>query len=68
MHTSNCKSLNDWYLISNSTRALQQIIKLSLLALQIRVATNMLLSDEDVRHATLAGYFLERILDRGAVI
>lgn len=52
---------------SNSTNALQQLGQLGLLALQVAVATNVLLADEDVRDGTLAADLLERILDLVAV-
>jgi len=52
----------------NSASILQQILQVPLLVLQIRVATNMLLPNEDVRHRRLARQVAERGLDRGAVI
>jgi len=52
----------------NSTSPLQQAIQLALLGLQIRVPTDMLLGDEDVRHGSLARYLLERILEGAAVV
>jgi hypothetical protein len=47
---------------------LEQLRELALLRLQLRVATDVLLSDEDVGHGALLGDVLEGILDRGAVI
>jgi hypothetical protein len=46
---------------------LQQSVKLALLGLQVAVATNVLLLDEDIGHAALAGDFLEGVLDGCAV-
>jgi hypothetical protein len=53
---------------SDGTSLLQQIGQLSLLGLQVRVAADMLLSDEDVRDGALGRYFLKRILDSGAIV
>ena len=47
---------------------LQQAIKLALLGLDIRVATDVVLVDEDVGHAALASDLLEGILECGAVL
>jgi len=47
-----------------STSFLQQIWHLALLRLQVAVATNVLLTDEDVWHRALVRHLLERILDR----
>lgn len=41
---------------------MQKTIKLALLRLNIRVATNMLLADEDVWNASLAGNLFEGVL------
>jgi hypothetical protein len=53
---------------SDGTSLLQQIGQLGLLSLQVRVAADMLLSDEDVRDGALGRYFLKRILDSGAIV
>jgi hypothetical protein len=45
-------------------RRLEQIRQLALLRLQIRVAADVLLVDEDVGDGTLVCHLLERILDR----
>ena len=47
---------------------LEQLLELALLALQLRVAANVLLADEDVGHGTLVGHLLEGVLDGGTVI
>jgi hypothetical protein len=47
---------------------LEQLRELALLCLQLRVAANVLLADEDVGHGALLGDVLEGVLDRGAVI
>jgi hypothetical protein len=52
----------------DSTNSLQQTIKLSLLRLQIAVATNVLLSDEDVGDASLSGDLFEGILEGCTVV
>jgi hypothetical protein len=52
----------------DSTDTLQQAIKISLLRLQVAVATNMLLSDEDVGNASLSGDLFEGILESCTVI
>jgi hypothetical protein len=56
------------FLRLDSTSTLQQIIQLALLSLQVRVPTDVFLSDENVRHAALAGDLFERILEGGAVV
>lgn len=52
----------------NGVRLLQQGWKLALLGLQLGVAANVLVVDEDVGHGALVGDLLERILDGGAVV
>jgi hypothetical protein len=52
----------------DSTSTLQQAIELTFLRLQVTVATNVILADEDVGHAALAGDFLEGILKGCAVL
>ena len=52
----------------SSSRLLQQLRKLATLGLQIRVPTNVLVVDEDIRDGALLGHFLERVLDRCSVI
>lgn len=47
---------------------LEQLGELALLALELRVAANVLLADEDVGHRALLGHLLKGILDRGAVV
>jgi hypothetical protein len=47
---------------------LEQLRELALLRLQLGVAANVLLADEDVGHGALLGDVLEGVLDRGAVI
>jgi len=47
---------------------LKQLRKLILPLLQVRVATNMLLVDEDAGHGALVCHFLKRFLDRTAII
>lgn len=49
-------------------RALQQRRQLALLRLQVRVATNVLLVDEDVRDGSLVGDLLQSVLNRRAVV
>ena len=51
-----------------STSIFQQIWKILLLRLQIRVATNMLLADEDVWDARLASQFRKSALDLDTII
>ena len=55
-------------LVSYRMRILQQSGQLRLLALQFRVATNVLLSNEDVGHRALVGHLFKSILDIGSVI
>jgi hypothetical protein len=52
----------------DSTSRLQKPIKLSPLPLQVRVATNVLLADEDVGHGALARDAFECVLESGAVL
>lgn len=52
----------------NSTSLLQQVWQLALLSLQLGVATNVLLVDEDVRDTSLRSHSLEGVLDCGTVI
>lgn len=47
---------------------LEQLRELALLALELRVAADVLLADEDVGNGTLLGHLLEGILDGGAVV
>lgn len=54
--------------ISNSTGLLQKGRQLRLLRLQIRVASNMLLRNEDIGHSALIRHLLQRVLEGGAVI
>ena len=49
-------------------RLLQQIWKLALLGLELRIATNVLLLDEYVWDGALLSDLLERVLNSGAVI
>lgn len=58
----------DMYLDVDRTCLLQQRRQLRLARLQIRISADMLLLDEDVGHGALARDFLERVLDRGAVV
>lgn len=51
----------------DGTGAFQKSIQLRLFGLEIGVATNVLLGDEDVGHGSLAGDFLEGVLESGAV-
>lgn len=51
-----------------SASLLQQSRELSLLGLELGVAANVLLADEDVGDSALAGDLLERSLDVGAVV
>ena len=53
---------------SDGTSLLQQIGQLGLLSLQVRVAADMLLRDEDVRDGSLGRYFRKRILNSGAIV
>jgi hypothetical protein len=52
----------------NGVGILKQLGELALLCLELGVAANMLLTDEDVRHGALLGDVLKSILDRGAII
>ncbi len=52
----------------DGAHALQHVVELTLLALEVRVATNVFLADEDVGHAALAGQFFESVLDGRAVV
>jgi hypothetical protein len=52
----------------DGTNALQQSVELAFLGLQVAVSANVLLSDEDVGHASLARDFLEGILEFGATV
>ena len=52
----------------DSTSLFQQSIELALSGLEIRIATNVLLGNENVGNAALAGDFLQSILDCGAII
>lgn len=47
---------------------LEQVGELALLCLELGVAANVLLADEDVGHGALLGDVLESILDRSAVV
>jgi len=47
---------------------LEQLGELALLCLQLGVAANVLLADEDVGDRALLGDVLKRILDRGTVV
>lgn len=53
---------------SNGTSLLEQSVQLLLLGLQVRVAANVLLGNEDVGHGGLASKVAERGLDGGTVI
>jgi len=46
----------------------EQLRELALLCLELGVAANVLLADEDVGHGALLGDVLESVLDRGAII
>jgi hypothetical protein len=48
--------------------ALQHVVELALFALQVRVATDVFLTDEDVGDAALAGQFFKSVLKGGAII
>lgn len=52
----------------NSIGRLEELRKLALLALKIRVTSNMLLGDKDVGNGALVGHLLEGILNGGAII
>ena len=47
---------------------LEQLVELALLCLELGVAANVLLADEDVGHGALLGDVLESVLDRGTVV
>ena len=47
---------------------LEQLVELTLLCLELGVAANVLLADEDVGHGALLGDLLESVLDRGTVV
>lgn len=47
---------------------LEQLLELALLALQLGVAANVLLADEDVGHGALGSDLLEGVLDSGTVV
>ena len=47
---------------------LQQLRKLLLLALQLRVAANVLLANEDIWHCALMGHVFQGILELGAIV
>ena len=49
-------------------RIFQHLRELRLLALQLRISTDMLMVDEDVRNASLVGHLLKGVLKRGAII
>lgn len=51
-----------------STSLLQELRKLLLLALQIRIASNVLVVDEDVWDGALVGDLLECVLNGGTVV
>jgi hypothetical protein len=52
----------------DSVGILEQLRKLALLALQLRVTTDVLLADEDVGDGALVGHLLESVLDGGAIV
>jgi hypothetical protein len=52
----------------DGTGVLEQRVQVTLLGLQIRVSTNVLLRNEDVGHGSLARHLAECALDGGAVI
>jgi hypothetical protein len=52
----------------NGTSILQELSKITLLGLEIRVATNVLLLDVDVGNGGLTVDFLQRSLDIGTII
>lgn len=65
-----CLSIQITLLLSHldGVGVLEQLGELALLALELRVAANVLLADEDVGHRALLGHLLEGILYRGAVV
>ena len=47
---------------------LEQVWKLALLRLEVTVAANVLLVDENIWYGALLGHLLERILDCSAIV
>ena len=47
---------------------LEQLVELALLCLELGVAANVLLADEDVGDGALLGHLLEGVLDGGAIV
>ena len=52
----------------DSVGILEQLRKLALLGLELRVTTDVLLADEDVGDGALLGHLLEGVLDGGAIV
>lgn len=52
----------------DSLSILEQRWQLALLSLEVRVAADVLLANEDIRDRALASHFFKRILDLGAVV
>jgi len=52
----------------DSVGVLEQLRKLALLGLQLRVTADVLLANEDVGDGALLGHLLEGILDGGTVV
>ena len=52
----------------NGVGILEQLVELTLLCLELGVAANVLLADEDVGHGALLGDLLKSVLDRGTVV
>lgn len=52
----------------DSVGVLEQLRKLALLGLELRVTTNVLLADEDAGDGALLGHLLEGVLDGGAIV
>ena len=52
----------------DSVGILEQLRKLALLGLQLRVTTDVLLADEDVGDGALLGHLLEGVLDGGTIV
>ena len=52
----------------NSTGRLQESVELSLLCLKLAVSSNVVLADEDVGNASLAGDVFESILKGGSIV
>lgn len=52
----------------DGTGRLEEIVKLAFPPLEFAVAANVLLRDEDVRHAALARDLLEGVLQGGTVV